>query len=57
MFIVIKHRKNDIDRRTLVDNYQAAMIVAKNIKEVQGCSVTVEKVTHPAPYGLQFRVY
>jgi len=57
MFIVIKHRKNDIDRRTLVDNYQAAMIVAKNIKEVQGCSVTVEKVAHPAPYERRFRVY
>ena len=57
MFIVIKHRKNDIDRRTLVDNYQAAMIVAKNIKEVQGCSVTVEKVAHPAPYGRRFRLY
>ena len=57
MFIVIKHRKNDIDRRTLVDNYQAEMIVAKNIKEVQGCGVTVEKVAHPAPYGRRFRVY
>tara|TARA_Y100000817_G_scaffold265399_1_gene221150 strand:- start:146 stop:319 length:174 start_codon:yes stop_codon:yes gene_type:complete len=57
MFIVTKHRKNDIDQRTLVDNYQAAMIVAQNIREVQGCRVTVDKVAHPAPYGRRFRVY
>ena len=57
MFIVTKHRKNDIDQRTLVDNYQAAMIVAQNIKEVQGCRVTVDKVAPPAPYGHRFRVY
>ena len=57
MFIVTKHRKNDIDQRTLVDNYQAAMIVAQNIREVQGCHVTVDKVAHPAPYGRRSRVY
>ena len=56
MCIVTKHRKNDIDQRTLVDNYQAAMIVAQNIREVQGCRVTVDKVAHPAPYGRRFRV-
>ena len=57
MFIVTKHRKNDIDQRTLVDNYQAAMIVAQNIREVQGCRVTVDKVAHPDPYGRRSRVY
>ena len=57
MFIVTKHRKNDIDQRTLVDNYQAAMIVAQNIREVQGCRVTVDKVAYPAPYGRRSRVY
>ena len=43
MFIVTKHRKNDIDQRTLVDNYQAAMIVAQKSFD---CRV-VDKVESP----------
>tara|TARA_Y100000389_G_C16998306_1_gene288266 strand:- start:323 stop:496 length:174 start_codon:yes stop_codon:yes gene_type:complete len=43
-YIVTKHRTQDVDQRTLVDNYGAAMIVAHNISEIEGCRVTVDKV-------------
>ena len=44
MFIVTKHRKTDVDQRTLVDNYQAAIILAQSIVKFQGCRVTVDRV-------------
>ena len=43
-YIVTKHRTQDVNQRTLVDNYGAAMIVAHNISEIEGCRVTVDKV-------------
>jgi hypothetical protein len=43
-YIVTKHRTQDVDQRTLVDNFGAAMIVAHNISEIEGCRVTVDKV-------------
>ena len=43
-YIVTKHRTQDVDQRTLVDNFGAAMIVARNIREIEGCRVTVDKV-------------
>ena len=43
-YIVTKHRTQDVNQRTLVDNFGAAMIVAHNISEIEGCRVTVDKV-------------
>ena len=44
-YIVTKHRTQDVNQRTLVDNYGAAMIVAEGIKKYEGCRVTVDRVS------------
>ena len=43
-YIVTKHRTQDVNQRTLVDNYATAMIVAEGIMKYEGCRVTVDRV-------------
>ena len=53
-YIVTKHRTQDVNQRTLVDNYGAAMIVAEGIKKYEGCRVTVDRVSTIAWFPVPF---